>query len=130
MCELSHTGLCPHPIVPQNCWGSLLQTSKNERVINTRLEPVRRLRKWVNFCRASRREAGTGSSCPKPRPRRLSRKLNKEINAALADPKMKARLADLGSTPLLGSPGDFGKLIAEETEKWGKVINSAGIKAE
>jgi tripartite-type tricarboxylate transporter receptor subunit TctC len=55
-------------------------------------------------------------------------KLNKEVNAALADPKMRARLADLGSTPLPGSPAQFGKLIAEETEKWGKVIKFAGIK--
>ena len=57
-------------------------------------------------------------------------KLNKEINAGLADPKMKARLADLGGTILPGSPADFGKLIAEETEKWAKVIKFAGIKPE
>jgi tripartite-type tricarboxylate transporter receptor subunit TctC len=57
-------------------------------------------------------------------------KLNKEVNAALADPKMRARLADLGSTPLPGSPAQFGKLIAEETEKWGKVIRAANIKAD
>jgi hypothetical protein len=50
-------------------------------------------------------------------------KLNKEVNAALADPKMRARLADLGGTPLPGSSADFGKLIADETEKWGKVIS-------
>jgi tripartite-type tricarboxylate transporter receptor subunit TctC len=49
---------------------------------------------------------------------------------ALADPKMKSRLADLGGTVLAGSPADFGKLIADETEKWGKVIKSAGIKAQ
>ena len=48
----------------------------------------------------------------------------------LADPKMKARLADLGGTVLAGSPADFGKLIADETEKWGKVIRAANIKAE
>jgi tripartite-type tricarboxylate transporter receptor subunit TctC len=57
-------------------------------------------------------------------------KLNKEINAALDDPKMKARLADLGGTPLLGSPADFGKLIAEETEKWGKVVKFSGAKVD
>jgi len=56
--------------------------------------------------------------------------LNKEINAALADPKMKARLADLGGTVLAGSPADFGKLIAEETEKWAKVIRAANIRPE
>jgi tripartite-type tricarboxylate transporter receptor subunit TctC len=57
-------------------------------------------------------------------------KLNKEINAALADPQIKARLADLGGTVLPGSPEDFGKLIADETEKWGKVIRAANIKPE
>ena len=56
--------------------------------------------------------------------------LNKEINASLADPKLQARLADLGGTPLVGPPADFGKLIAEETEKWGKVIRASNIKAE
>jgi tripartite-type tricarboxylate transporter receptor subunit TctC len=55
-------------------------------------------------------------------------KLNKEINAAIADPKIKARLADLGGVPLSGSPADFGKLIADETEKWGNVVKFAGIK--
>jgi tripartite-type tricarboxylate transporter receptor subunit TctC len=57
-------------------------------------------------------------------------KINKEINAALADPAMRARLADLGGIPIAGSPGDFGKLIAMETEKWGKVIQAANIKPE
>ena len=57
-------------------------------------------------------------------------KLNEVINAGLADPKMKARLADVGGTALSGSPADFSKLIADETEKWGKVIRAAGIKAE
>jgi tripartite-type tricarboxylate transporter receptor subunit TctC len=55
-------------------------------------------------------------------------RLNKEINAALSDPKIKARLADLGGTVLSGSPADFGRLIADETEKWGKVIRAANIK--
>jgi hypothetical protein len=56
--------------------------------------------------------------------------LNKEINAALADPKMKARLSDFGGTALPGSLADFGKLIADETEKWAKVIRAANIKVE
>jgi tripartite-type tricarboxylate transporter receptor subunit TctC len=63
-------------------------------------------------------------------PADIVEKLNKETNAALADAKMKARLADLGGTALAGSPADFGKLIAEETEKWGKVIRAANIKPE
>lgn len=71
-----------------------------------------------------------GIGAPKSTPPEIVDKLNKEINAALADPKIKARLADLGSTPLVSSPGDFAKLIADDTEKWGKVIRAANIKAE
>ncbi len=71
-----------------------------------------------------------GLGAPKATPAEIVDKLNKEINAALADPKMKARLADLGGTPLLGLPVDFGKLIAEETEKWGKVVKFSGAKAD
>ena len=57
-------------------------------------------------------------------------KLNKEINAGLADPKMKARIADLGSEAMPMTPAEFGKLVADETEKWGKVVKFAGIKPE
>ena len=71
-----------------------------------------------------------GLGAPKNTPADIVDKLNTGINAALADPKMKARLADLGGTVLAGSPGDFGKLIADETEKWAKVIRAANIKAE
>ena len=74
--------------------------------------------------------AWLGIGAPKATPVEIVDKLNKEINAALADPKMKARLADLGGMALAGSPADFGKLIADETEKWGKVIRAANIKAE
>jgi len=71
-----------------------------------------------------------GVAAPKNTPAEIIDKLNKEINAGLADPKIKARLADFGGTPLVGSPADFGKLIADETEKWGKVIRAANIKAD
>jgi tripartite-type tricarboxylate transporter receptor subunit TctC len=71
-----------------------------------------------------------GIGAPKGTPTEIVEKLNKEINAALADPKIKAQLADLGSTPLVGSATDFGKLIADETEKWGNVIRALNIKAE
>jgi len=71
-----------------------------------------------------------GVCAPKTTPAEIVDKLNKEINAGLADPKITARLADLGGTPLVGSPTDFGKLIADETEKWGKVIWAANIKAD
>jgi tripartite-type tricarboxylate transporter receptor subunit TctC len=71
-----------------------------------------------------------GFGVPKNTPAEIIGKLNKEINAALTDPKVKARFADLGATVLAGSPEEFGKLIANETEKWGKVIRAANIKAE
>jgi tripartite-type tricarboxylate transporter receptor subunit TctC len=71
-----------------------------------------------------------GVGVPKATPVEVIDRLNREINAALADPKIKARLAVLGGTPIAGSPADFAKLIAEETEKWGKVIKFAGIKPE
>src|SRR5262249_45098564 len=71
-----------------------------------------------------------GLGAPKNTPAEIVEKLNKEINAGLADSQMKARLVGLGAAALPGSPADFGKLIAEETEKWGKVVKFAGIKAE
>ena len=71
-----------------------------------------------------------GVGVPKGTSVEIIDKLNVEINAALADPKMKSRFADLGGTPLPGSPADYGKLIAEETAKWAKVIKFAGIKPE
>jgi len=73
---------------------------------------------WGGFC------------APKDTPVQIVDKLNTEINAALADPKIKARLADLGAKVLPGSPADFGKLISDETEKWGKVVKFAGMKPE
>jgi tripartite-type tricarboxylate transporter receptor subunit TctC len=72
----------------------------------------------------------TGVAAPKGTPAAIVDKLNKEVNAVLADPKVKARLAEWGATALAGSPADFGKFIADETEKWGKVIRTANIKAE
>jgi len=71
-----------------------------------------------------------GVGVPKNTPAEIVDKLNEAINAGLADPTIKARLADLGGTVLAGSPADFGKLIAEETEKWAKVIKFANIKPE
>jgi len=67
---------------------------------------------------------------PKNTPPEIIDKLNKEINAGLADPKLKARFADLGSTVFPTSPAEFGKFIAAETDKWGKVIRAANIKVE
>ncbi|HEY4405961.1 MAG TPA: tripartite tricarboxylate transporter substrate binding protein [Xanthobacteraceae bacterium] len=71
-----------------------------------------------------------GVGAPKDTPPEIIDKLNREINAALADPKLSARFADLGGTPLALTPAQYGKLLADETEKWGKVIRSANIKSE
>jgi len=74
--------------------------------------------------------AFTGIGAPRNTPLQVVNTLNREINAGLSDPKINARIADLGGTVIPGSPSDFGKFIADETEKWGKVIRAAGIKPE
>src|SRR5262245_20975644 len=71
-----------------------------------------------------------GLGAPRNTPAEVVNRLNKEINAGLADPKLQARLAELGGVPLGGSSADFAKLIAQETEKWAKVVKFAGIKPE
>jgi tripartite-type tricarboxylate transporter receptor subunit TctC len=71
-----------------------------------------------------------GIGVPKGTPAEIVDRLNREVNAALADPAVKARMADLGSDPLPGSAADFARLVAEETEKWAKVVKFAGLKAE
>ena len=92
--------------------------------------PCRTCRCWRIFYPATKRARGPASGRPGNTPVEIVDKLNREINAALADPKMRTQLADLGATVLAGSPADFGKFIAEETEKWAKVIKFAGIKAD
>ena len=71
-----------------------------------------------------------GIGAPKDTPAEVVDKLNKEINAGLADPRLKVRFADLGATVFVVSPADFGMFIADETEKWAKVIKFAGAKAD
>jgi tripartite-type tricarboxylate transporter receptor subunit TctC len=71
-----------------------------------------------------------GLNAPRHTPTEIVEKLNSEINAALADPKLSARLAELGAMPLAGSPADYAKLVADETEKWGKVVNLSGAKPD
>ena len=86
----------------------------------------------VSSARSLPYSAGASASAVPPRntPAEIVDTLNKEINAALADPKTKARFADLGGTALALTPAAYGKLLADETEKWGKVIRSANIKPE
>jgi tripartite-type tricarboxylate transporter receptor subunit TctC len=71
-----------------------------------------------------------GMSAPKGTPPEIINKLNASISAALADPNIQARLADLGGTVMAGTPADFGKVIADETEKWSKVVNAVGVSVE
>jgi tripartite-type tricarboxylate transporter receptor subunit TctC len=71
-----------------------------------------------------------GVCAPKNTPDQIINNLNREINAGLADPKMKARFADIGGEGFARSPSEFGKFIADETEKWAKVVKFAGIKPE
>jgi tripartite-type tricarboxylate transporter receptor subunit TctC len=71
-----------------------------------------------------------GLGAPRNTPGEIIDKLNREINAGLADPRIRARIADLGNTPLALSPTEYGKLLAEETKKWAKVVKFAGIKPE
>jgi tripartite-type tricarboxylate transporter receptor subunit TctC len=71
-----------------------------------------------------------GIGAPKRTPEEIIERLNKAINVSVADSELKARLVDLGGTVLGGSPADLGKLISDETKKWGKVIRAANIKPE
>jgi len=96
----------------------------------TRAEALPELPTVADFVPGYESSALYGIAAPRNTPTENVDKLNREINAALADPKMKARLADLGGTMLPGSPSDFGKLITDETEKWAKVIKFAGVKAD
>jgi tripartite-type tricarboxylate transporter receptor subunit TctC len=83
-----------------------------------------------DFVPGYRFSAFYGIGAPKNTPAEIIDMLNKEINAGLADPKLKARLADLGSSPFARSPSDFRKFIADETEKWARVVKFAAIKPE
>ena len=96
----------------------------------TRSEALPDIPTMAEFLPDYEASAWFGIGAPKNTPYEIIDKLNKEINAGLADPKLKAQLADLGGIILGGSPGNFRTLIAEETEKWAKVIRSANIKPE
>jgi tripartite-type tricarboxylate transporter receptor subunit TctC len=96
----------------------------------TRLDALPDIPPLADFVPGFEITANYGMGAPKSTPAAIIDKLNGEINAGLADAGMQARFAKLGGTVLPGSPADFAKLIADETEKWGKVIRAAGIKAE
>jgi tripartite-type tricarboxylate transporter receptor subunit TctC len=96
----------------------------------TRIELFPDLPPVADYVPGYEASAWYGVVAPKGTPADIVNKLNREINAILAEPATKARLAELGASLLPGTPADFGKLIADETEKWGKVIRFAGIKAE
>jgi tripartite-type tricarboxylate transporter receptor subunit TctC len=96
----------------------------------TRSEMLPEIPSLGEFVPGYEANAWLGIGAPKNTPLEIIGMLNKEVNAALADPKMKARLADLGGTPLVNSPSNFAQLIAKDTEKWGKVIRAANIKAD
>src|SRR5262245_34877537 len=96
----------------------------------TRWGVVRDVPTLIDFLPGYEASPWFGVGAPKNTPSEIIDKLNTEINAALSDPKLKARLADLSGKVLLGSSTDFGKLTADETEKWGKVIRAANIKAD
>jgi tripartite-type tricarboxylate transporter receptor subunit TctC len=96
----------------------------------TRLDELQDIPTVAEFVPGYEASSWYGIGAPKATPNEMVDKLNKEINAGLADPKIKTRLADLGNAPLALSPADFGRLIADETEKWGKVVKFTGIKAD
>jgi tripartite-type tricarboxylate transporter receptor subunit TctC len=96
----------------------------------TRLDALPDVPTVAEFVPGYEASAWYGIGAPKKTPTQIVDTLNREVNAALIDPKMKARLAELSGSMLSGSTGDFAKLIGDETEKWGKVVKFAGIKAE
>jgi tripartite-type tricarboxylate transporter receptor subunit TctC len=96
----------------------------------TRSEALPSIPTLAEFVPGYEASAWFGVGAPRNTPAEIVDTLNREINAALTDPKMKERLADLGGTVLLGSPADFGKLIVEETEKWAKVVKFSGAKPD
>jgi tripartite-type tricarboxylate transporter receptor subunit TctC len=96
----------------------------------TRLEVLPDLPPVAEFVPGYEASSWYGIGAPRNTPAEIIEKLNREIDAGLADPKLKARLADMGGTVLPGSPADFGKLLVDEVHKWAKVIRFAGIKPE
>jgi len=97
---------------------------------STRLDGLPDIPTLGDFLPGYEVSAAVGIGAPKNTPAEIIDKLNREINAILAEPKSKTRFAEVDASLLAGSPADFGKLIADETEKWGRVVKFAGIRAE
>ena len=108
--------------------GSLRPAGRHQRRRDWLCSPT--FRPLAEFLPGYEASAWGGIGVPSNTPVEIIDRLNKEINAGLADPKLKAQLADLGATVLAGSPADFGKFIAADTEKWSKVVKFSGAKAE
>jgi len=113
------------PSIPHIKSGQIRALAMTSAARSGALPDVPAASEFVPGCEAS---GWNGICAPRNTPAEIIEKLNKVVNASLADPQLKARLADLGATTLAGSSADFGKLIAEETEKWGKVIRAGNIK--
>jgi tripartite-type tricarboxylate transporter receptor subunit TctC len=90
----------------------------------------RTCRRSASQCRATRRSCGTAYRRPEGTPPSVIGTFNGALKAVLADPRLEARLLELGGLPMPTTPAEFGKLVADETEKWGKVVRAANIKAE
>jgi len=122
-CYFSTTPSCIEHIRAGRVRGLAVTTEK-------RLDAVPDLPTIGEFVKGYEATAWYGLGAPRQTPRPIVDKLNREINAVLAEPRMKARFDDLGCVLIAGSPDEFGKLIAEETEKWGKVVKFSGARAE
>jgi len=96
----------------------------------TRSELLPEVPTVADFVPGYESSAWYGVGAPKNTPVEIIDRLNKEINAVLADPRMKTRVADMGATLVAGSPAEFGKLVADETEKWGKVVKLSGARPD
>jgi tripartite-type tricarboxylate transporter receptor subunit TctC len=96
----------------------------------TRIELLPDLPPIADFLPGYEASSWNGLTAPKSTPAEIVEKLNREINTAMADPKIKARIVDMGGPPIVASPAEFGKIIAEDTAKWAKVIQFSGAKAE
>ena len=114
-------------------WIEFIQTGKLRALAVTpskRLDTLPNIPAMAEFLPGYDANSWYGISAPRNTPTEIVGKLNKEINAVVADPTFSTRLEALGNVPMSMTTADFGKFIADETEKWGKVVRAAGIKAE